>query len=235
MSASARTGSAHPKSFEPVVAGSASGDVLRLAAAARYHARQRNRRDGCAIARPARYRIGRQSVRCRQSPRSSFARRSASISAGSFEWPCRFWRAFAAFRSSSHSPSASRELALGLLLPLGVIVAPLPSTAHAPAFRRALDHPAWRGPYRTDLAERPAVCRDDQGRRRRGDRGRQARYQGPDLHHQHPAARRGQTFRSPTRHDENGAQCRARGNHPAPQCVFQMRGPVRADRARRGC
>jgi RNA polymerase sigma-70 factor (ECF subfamily) len=61
---------------------------------------------------------------------------------------------------------------------------------HPPAFRRALDHPAWRGPYRTDLAERPVVCRDGQGGRCRRDRGRQARYKGPDLHHQHPPAHR---------------------------------------------
>ena len=28
----------------------------------------------------------------------------------------------------------------------------------------------------------------------------------------------GQTFRSPTKHDENGGTCRARRNHSAPQC-----------------
>ena len=135
---------------------------------------------GCAIARPSRCPTRRQPPRCRERrdhPRlvgqPRFRPRDSNGRAGSG----RPVQSAIPHRILDRRVGACARITPAAWLHRCLCALPL----RPPARRRVLDHSEWRDPYRANCVERPTNCRHDPGKRRRGDRGRQARFREPDL------------------------------------------------------
>ena len=187
MSASARADSAIPEDFS-LRCRLASGDVLvspPLPDITQRRTKPPRRLRGCLT-----FLIPHSSTirSMPPTPRSFLARRSVSMSVGSFEWPCRLLAALCSLPFLVAFGIGESELALGLLLPLGLIVAiALYRYTHRLSGTRwivrhgdiRIERISWNGRLFAETIRSGDVA---------GDRCRQVRYQGPDLHRQHPPA-----------------------------------------------